>query len=247
MVAIVDRKLKASLDSLISVMDALHIPAGLKDSAPIQRTPGFEDLNNVTQYKLLKKDVIPLIQYGPSIEAGHGPGVALYGVPVSRFWQLERDPMTMKFVADLIHDRGKLAFCEFYDYIKTVPCMREMIKHNHVSLDNIPTEYGPIIASAIELHHTHQHCFSAPYPKTPRLPQTPESFVLSQLMAIQDCLHALITRPDKTTGKIHDLREATDLHLKEYSEMRIVYNGKMFPGINTRGEEILYVILREAA
>jgi len=211
-----------------------------KDSATSKLS---HDLGWVTQDYILTHDVIPIIEEGPQTERGHSARVAEYGVVLSDILRFGKQEKILKFLADISHDRGKLKFKDCYARLDDREVLDRM-RRGHVLPQNIPLEYGPIVASAIEQHHEHQRIFSAPYPKHLRFPQTPESFFLSQLIAIPDFWDALTSRPCKKTGNLHTYSEATDLFVQEYADMKIQYNGSLFPRVNTTGKVIVDVFLR---
>jgi hypothetical protein len=207
-----------------------------KDSATSKLS---HDLGWVTQDYILTHDVIPIIEGGPQPERGHSARVAEYGVVLSDILRFGKQERILKFLADISHDRGKLKFKDCYAKLDSDPTALCKIKAGHISPENLPLEYGPIVASAIEQHHRHQRIISPPYPATLRLPQSPESVLLSQLIAIPDFWDALTARPSKKTGAIRSYAESADLLMQEYADMKIRYDGSLFPGINTTGKVIV--------
>jgi len=226
------------VDDIRDVMNNLGIR---RNSIPAITSNNIDFLG---QDHILTHDVIPMMEDGPQFERGHSARVAEYGTLISDTLGFGPREKILKFLADIAHDRGKLKFRDCYSELRTNPAARERMKSGHVAPENIALEYGPIVASAIEQHHRHQKTLSSPYPEHLRLRQTPESLLLSQLIAIPDSWDALTSRPSVRTGTMRTYDEAVGLLMQEYADMRVKYDGSMFPTIDSIGEEIINGFLR---
>lgn len=244
MVAIFDPLTQGLLDKFRDAMDSLEIPCRPEDCATVRRPNDFRNLNWVNQTNIFSNDVLPMLTHGPRAEYGHNIRVSLYGLAISDILKFGKDAAVLKWVTDVSHDEGKLAFRDCYDLAKFDPVARERIKLGHVYHKHISTIYGIPSASAKEQHHMHQQTVS-PYPNPNNLhfSKTPESFVLSQLLAIPDFYDAVFSRPDMNTGFYISGDEAVKKTDREYGPMKISYNGKMFPEINTTGRDLLEDLL----
>lgn len=231
MVSFLKPETKDGIGELREVMDYLWI---VRDSSQ------NDDPRFINQNYILSRDLVPLMENGPSNEFGHSMRTAEYGVMLSDLLSFGPQGKILKFLTDISHDRGKLKFQDCYIKADRDEAAREKIKIGHVLPQNIPLEYGLVVASAIEQHHTHQRVFSKPYPDKLYFPRTEESFMLSQLLAIFDFWDAITSRPCAKSGNMHTYDESVNLWAREYANMQIQYNGgPMFPKIRTTGKEIM--------
>jgi len=232
MVALLDADTEGSLEELRGVMSYLGVSNGGAGN------PGGK-LENLTQGYVLLTDVLPMLEHGPVLERGHPIRVAMLGVGISINLGFDRNACLLKLLTDISHDRGKLKFRNFYELAPRDIVARNKIRFGHIAPENIPMEYGPHVACGIERHHSLQGIVSPPYPAKPSLPATEEGILLAQLNAIPDLWDALTTRPSMENGKMRSLGEAIDLLTSVYGEMRIKYDGRVFPKINIVGKKII--------
>jgi hypothetical protein len=240
---------KELVQELKAAMTAIQIPDNARGKDPyIPRREEFSELIGLTQEEILDSDIYPLIKYCPNGEEGHSIRVALRGMPVSHMLGFDPDERVEYFLTGTAHDLGKLKVQDYYPeknphIIKSEDYFRflDRFKHGHVNLNNIPYNWGIRVASAIEGTHFYQNGTSnnGAYPRELVLPQTPESILLSKLIAIPDFIDAVSSRPCKKTGKYFASDEIVDLTIREYGNLRINYRGNIYTKVDTSGKEII--------
>jgi len=239
-------------------METLGTPDDLSDQTYIPQKPEFGEMINLTQQELLFTDINPMLYHGPLNERGHPTRVMIMGTCISRILGFDQDARIAECVLGAAHDGGKLKGKDnegnkYYPEDNPHPINSkryieylEIFKKGHVAFENIPKYWGEMIASSIEQSHTHQNgkYLNEPYPVKLILPSTPESFFLSQTLAITDFLDAITSRPCKFTGKYHSSDEVIAMALKEYGDMRLTYKGDLFPKTDINGRELIYELHR---
>jgi len=244
---------KGLVAKALEAMDALKIPDNFSGEKYIPRKREFLEMIGITQEEILDTDIYPMFYEGPNNERGHSIRVAIMGMCISKFLRFNKDARVANYILGVSHDDGKLKVKEFYpennpytpkskkhyEYI-------EQFKRGHVALENIPMHWGTMNASAIESSHRHQrgNFRTGPYPEKLALPQTIESLFLSQILAVPDFLDAVASRPCRITGKYPSPKEIISITLKEYGNMKIIYDGDLFPKTNIKGEELIYKLQR---
>jgi hypothetical protein len=202
-------------------------------------------LAGVEQREIYEVNIKRMLEECPMEEGGHSLRVALRGMEISNLLGFKQDARITNWILGLIHDEAKLKLKEYYP--ENIPYdnkeSKEYKQHlkvfmrGHVDAKNICLEWGNMLSSAAEQHHKYQE---RKYPAKLKLPVTKESRLLSKILAPSDFLDAVSSRPCKLTGKYHSPDEIIDLTLKEYGNLRIKYNGELFPKIDINGAELIY-------
>lgn len=227
---------------LREAMNVLGIPEDQRGE-PLQVREDFREVGWINQGYIFGSIIEPMWKIGIKIQRGHSEAVAFEGMGVSKLLNFEKDARVLKFIADLYHDKAKIDSMAYYPkrgmtkYEKDMAL--EIFKRNHVSAENICTEFGTLVASIIEQSHTHQKKYSDPYPDNLNIPRTSESFTLSQLLAIQDFYNSASSRPCKITHRQQSLEQARELLLNEYGDMKIKYDGPLLPKMDIIGGDLI--------
>ncbi len=228
-------------------MDILNIPNKEEIEGPyFPQQTGFLFLTGISQDELYSTSIKRMMEECPTNEIGHSVRVAIIGTGISKILNFEQDARIANWILGLIHDEGKLKLKKYYpeEIIQRHPD-KESQRYNqelkiymrgHVSPENIPLEWGEMLASASEQHHRYQQ---NTYPKKLLLPATKESRLLSKILAPADFLDAISSRPSKTSEEYRSTQEIMDLTLSEYGNLRIKYNGSLFPKIDISGRELI--------
>lgn len=245
---------KGLINEIRYAMSNIPIPSSANDEGSyMPRRDEFYKFVGLTQEEVLDVDIFPLLENCPKGEEGHSIRVAIIGLAISRMLSFDQDERIEYFLTGTSHDLGKLKVTKYYpeknpytfmsqDYLKFL----EMFKQGHVNPKNIPTHWGARVASAIEGTHFYQkgNCNNGPYPKKLVLPRTPESELLSKLIAIPDFIDAISSRPDKITGISRSPEEIIDLTMKEYGDLKINYNGNIYTKVDLCGREVIQELQR---
>ncbi len=235
-------------------MTTLGIPDEESGKIYMAQTREFQEIVGITQEEILGVEIYPMINEGPQGERLHPPRVAIIGTCISRQVGFNEEARIINFVANCAHDSGKLKIQDLYpeknpftpDTEKYWNYM-DNFKKKHLAPENIPTHWGLMLAATIESTHRHQRGtnHNSPYPKRLLFPRTKESDYLSKLTAIPDFLDAISTRPSKGTDRYATPEEVMTIAMKEYGELRINYNGKIFPKIDICGRELINELQKE--
>lgn len=230
-------------------MCIMQIPDSTTDEGPyMPREEGFQELTGITQEEVWDVDISPMLEEGPQTEIAHPIRVAILGLPISNMLDFRNDERVEYFVTGTAHDLGKLKVANYYP--EKNPYRRGSKKHfrfiekfklGHVDPKNIAKHWGMRVASAIEGTHFYQNgtYLNRPYPQSLLLPRTPESELLSKIVAIPDFIDALASRPCKKTGNYRNAEEVVDLTMKEYGDLIINYRGNIYTKVDTCGREII--------
>jgi len=240
---------KGLVNEISDAMGSIPIPSSTNDEdSYMPHKDEFRELVGLTQEEVLDMDVFPLLEDCPNGEEGHSIRVAIIGLAISKMLSFDQDERIEYFLTGTAHDLGKLKVTKYYpeknpyrfesqDYLNFL----EIFKHSHVDPKNIPFHWGTRVASAIEGTHFYQkgNCNNGPYPKKLVLPRTPESELLSKLIAIPDFIDAISSRPSKTTGVYRSPDEIIDLTMREYGDLKINYSGNIYTNVDVYGREII--------
>lgn len=234
---------RESLDAKMrEAMDVLHIPRG-NNEKQLKVREDFKDIEWVTQGYLFGSLINPMWEKCPRGERGHSSRVSMYGMGVSKLLGFDDDARAYKFIADGVHDKGKLVSMHLYPKPNMPQEERkasiEQFKRAHVALDAVCTEFGQDMASIAHQSHRHQRVYFDPYPDNLQLPVSPLNFTLSQLLAIQDCFDSRASRPCCHTQEIHSEGKTRELLLGEYGKMKIKYDGPLLPRMDMTGGDLI--------
>lgn len=248
-------EVEKSLEKIALVaMENLGIFDAMKGGEPyMPEKEEYLKLAGLTQEEIYDIDIKPMLEESPVAERGHPIRVAIIEMPITRLLNFGQDARIEQYLVGTAHDLGKLKVKKYYpennpyrrgsksylDYI-------EKFKLGHIAPENIPTHWGMRIASAIEQSHIHQKLKTGcgPYPAKICLPITEESTLQSKLVAIPDFLDGVTSRPDRVTGAYLLPSESIGKVMEEYGDLRIKYNGNLFPKVDISGAEIIQELQR---
>ena len=191
------------------------------------------------QEAILFREVLSFLRAKKYNQTNHVLKFALLGVRIANYLGFSNHAKIIKFHSDIAHDRGKQELLHLVDRTDLSLEEKEEMK-THVSPARIPTNYGEVVSSAIEQHHRHQtgRLTLGPYPEKLHFQETSESRLLSQLIAAQDFYLTCLYKGNGNKEPV-SASEAVNKTKLEYGQMRIFYEGKMFPYINTNGENLI--------
>ena len=246
------------IQTACEAMDVLGIHDAAAKEVYFPHREEFSELLSITHQEVLNADIYPMLYKGPTNERGHPTRVAIMGMCISKLLEFDQDARIAAYLLGVSHDDGKLKMKDedgnniYPENNPYLPGSRkylkyiEQFKQGHVAWENIPKHWGMMNALAAYGSHRHQSgtCQNKPYPKKLVLPQTAESLFLSKLLAVPDFTDAVSSRPCKFTGKYHSPEEIVSLAEKEYGEMRIFYDGDLFPKTDINGRELIQELHR---
>lgn len=244
---------KAELDLLKIVfdkMDSLGIPKSIEQGNLVKYTESsLEFLNKLNQEEVYQKGIERMLLGCPRNEEGHSLRVALRGVAISEILELGIEGVISTFIGGIYHDIGKLNLKEYYPeknpFKKKSRAYFQFInkfKYGHVSYENITKEMGSFISSIIEQHHRYQN---GRYPKRLKFEKTPESYLLSKILAISDGIDAITSRPLREVKKRRaSPEESLEIACADYGKIRLNYKGNILSKVDTNGREIISELRR---
>lgn len=239
---------KGLVKKACEAMAILGIPSREDNKTYFPEHEEFKEFAGITQEEILAVDIYPMIHESPIEEKGDTIRVPIKTLGISRILGFDQDSSIASWIVGVAHDEGKLKLKKYYPennrYILNTRryfYYLEKLKRGHVSVENIPQHWGKLVAAAVESTHIHQKITDRdkPYPKKLILPRTKESNLLSQFVAISDSEDTFASQPDILTNKYLSSDEIMDGTLKEYGDLRIKYNGKLFPKIDISGRELI--------
>ncbi|MBP7708630.1 hypothetical protein KA107_03010 [Candidatus Pacearchaeota archaeon] len=200
------------------------------------------EISEKIQRKVTKLDIDSFYAHEKVKQAEHIMGVAIIGEMVDEYFGLTSRQKRDMWVIRCAHDRGKLnKVC--LPYVDRVPFDDGMMRYieYHVDPAAIPkkllitAELIPAARSGTHTHHIHQR-FRKPYPEVVRMPITPESDLISKLIALPDCTQSAIHR----NGVIPTQEASLARVMADYNNLKFSYvGGVYFPRIESTGEKVI--------